>query len=122
MKAELKPLDGKYYGTEVEIVEGPYKGHVVTIWMSTGANGPEPSVRELERHGVTQEQWDRNEQVGNWPMETPDYCDGVAGAPIMARDALNICDSHFEGRVAYEAALGLVKVLEAIPDKTKEAK
>ena len=114
MKAEIKPLEGKYYGTKVEVTDGPYKGHVVSIWMSPSRTGAPPSARELARHGVTQEQWDSNAQVGNWPMDTPDYCGGEAGAPIMARDALNICDCHFEGRAAYEAALGLVKVLEAI--------
>lgn len=117
MKAEIRPLKGKYYGTQVEILDGSYKGHVVTIWISVGEKGIEPSVRELRAHGVTQEQWDKNEQVGNWPLDTPDYCDGEPGAAIMARDSLGIHDSHFEGRVAYELALGIVTVLKSIQDK-----
>lgn len=112
MKSILKPLHGKYYGTTVEITDGAYKGQEVTIWISTGENGPEPSIRELERQGVTQQQWDNNDQVGNWPMNTPDYCNGVAGDAIKARDWM--CDTHFEGRIAYEAALGLIEVFKNI--------
>lgn len=114
MKAIIKPLEGKYYGTIVEITEGPYKGHEINIWISVGEKGPEPSIRELEGCGITQEEWDHNERVGNWPRSTPDYCNGSPGDPIMARDALEIYDSHFEGRIAYEIAIKLVKAIEEI--------
>jgi hypothetical protein len=114
MKAILKPLKRRYYGTIVEIVDGPYAGHEITVWISVGDCDLQPSKRELDFAGITQDQWNTNPQVGTWPMETPDYCDGKPGQALMARDQLGICDTHFEGRIAYEAALGLIEVLKGI--------
>ena len=114
MNAILQPLEGKYYGTKVRIIDGPYSDHEITIWLSIGLSGIEPSIRELEKYDVTQEQWDNNEQIGTWPMDTPDYFDYKPGSPIFARDSLVIYDSHFESRVSYEIAMGLLEVLKDI--------
>jgi hypothetical protein len=108
MNAIIKPLDGKYYGTVVEITDGPYAGHEVVLWISVGKCDLEPSIRELDKYGITQEQWNENPKM-------PDYeALFLPGSPITAREVVDICDSHFEGRVAYEAALGLIDVLKKI--------
>jgi hypothetical protein len=125
MKAALKPLEGKYYGTIIEIIDGIYAGHAINVWISTGMAygefGLDPSIRELEHYSITQKQWDNNEQVGNWPIETPAYCEGEPGAPIMAREALGIFDSHFETRVSLEIAQGIIKLLESITDTRQKS-
>ena len=98
MKAILKPLKGKYYGTEIEIhFEDGEEKEVLKFWNSGDF---EPSVRELERNGYTQEQWDKNEEVDNgWDGKTE----------IRKMDL--ICDSHFESRLTYERALKLVRLI-----------
>ncbi len=113
MKASLAPLTGKYYGTIVLIEDEQFgspnplpKITEIEIWI--GCTPTNPSIRELANFGITQEQWNKNEQVGNWPSVIPDYCDGEPDAPIMARDVLNIHDSHYEDVKSYDAAMKLV--------------
>jgi hypothetical protein len=98
MKAKLKPLTGKYYGTEIEIdFEDGSDKEVIKFWNTYGL---EPSKRELELFGYTQEQWDKNELIDN----------GYNGmTPIKQMDL--ICNSHFESKLTYERAL---KVIAAI--------
>ena len=98
MKAILKPLKGKYYGTEIEIhFEDGEEKEVVKFWNSGDF---EPSVRELEQHGYTQVQWDKNEEVDN----------GWGGKTEIRKMDLT-CDSHFESRLTYERALKLVRLI-----------
>jgi hypothetical protein len=51
MNVRLKPLDGKYYGTVVELLDGLLKGNEIKIWLNTrdweANDGHEPSDREL---------------------------------------------------------------------------
>ena len=98
MKAKLKPLNGKYYGTEIEIeFEDGSDNEVIKFWNTDGF---EPSIRELESNGITQKQWDNNELIDNgW--------DGKSKAKEMDI----ICDSHFESKLTYERALAVVSAL-----------
>lgn len=98
MKAKLKPLNGKYYGTEIEIdFEDGSDKEVIKFWNTDGF---EPSKRQLERFGYTQEQWDKNELVDDGYYEM---------TPIREMDL--ICDSHFESKLTYEHALKVVAAL-----------
>jgi len=95
MKAKLMPLKGKYYGTEIEIhFEDGEDKEVFKLW-NTG--NFEPSIRELEAYGYTQEQWNNNEEVDNgWGGKTK----------IQEMDLT--CDSHFESKLTYERALKII--------------
>ena len=98
MKAILKPLEGKYYGTEIEIdFEDGKANEVIKLW---NIDGYEPSVRELESNGYTQQQWDNNEQV-----------DCGFGEKIEIRKMDLICDSHFESKLTYERALKVIRLI-----------
>lgn len=95
MKAILKPLIGKYYGTEIEIhFEDGQEKEVFKLWNSGDF---EPSVRELERHGYTQEQWDKNETV----IDEDGWKDKIRNMDL-------VCDSHFESKLTYVRALELI--------------
>jgi hypothetical protein len=98
MKAILKPLEGKYYGTEIEIDFGDGREkETLKLWND---GDYEPSIRELERYGYTQEQWDKNEKVDN----------GFGGKTEIRNIDL-FCDSHFESRLTYERASKLINVI-----------
>jgi hypothetical protein len=98
MKATLKPLTGKYYGTEVVIdFQDGESVEVLKLWNNSDF---QPSVRELDKHGYTQEQWDNNEEVDNgWGGKTE----------IRKMDLTS--DSHFESKLTYERALKLVNLI-----------
>lgn len=100
MKAILKPLHGKYYGTEIQInFEDGGETETFKLWDSGDYT---PSVRELESMGYTQEQWDNNE-----PIDDGYTNDGK----IPIREAGLICDSHFESKLTYERALKLLNLI-----------
>lgn len=104
MKAILKPLNGKYYGTEIQInFEDGGDTETFKLWDS---GDYEPSVRELESMGYTQQQWDNNELVSEG------YSD-EKGNPYMVpiRSAGLICDSHFESKLTYQRALKLLNLI-----------
>jgi len=47
MKAKLRPLKGKYYGTEIEIdFEDGSDKEIIKFWNTDGF---EPSIRELQK-------------------------------------------------------------------------
>jgi len=94
MKAHLKPLSGKYYGTEIEVTEGPLAGLTINLWKSTGT----PSDRELANHGMSREFYDMNLLIADLDNWTP--------------HELVIADSHYESREIHELALKLVEFLE----------
>lgn len=95
MKAELLPLKGKYYGTEVKIIFNKEYSEVLKLWDSGEFI---PSVRQIEKSGYTQEQYDNNELVDNgW------------GELETVREAMDICDSHFESKTTYDRALEIIK-------------
>lgn len=99
MKAELKPLETKYYGTMLEITEGPLKDLCFKLWKCTGT----PSDRELEKYKITREQWDNNLKV---------ECDWLG--EIAVRDLDITCDSHYESQEVYQLAKRLVEFLNTL--------
>lgn len=100
MKAELKPLIGKYYGTEIEIdFEDGGEKETIILWN----HDTEPSIRELERYGYSQTQWENNVEVDN----------GFNGKSKI-KDLDLFSDGHFESKLTYERALKLVSLINSI--------
>ena len=98
MKAKMLPLSGKYYGTRIEIRYG-LSTQVITLWDNGNFK---PSIRQIERLGYTKEQYDNNELVD----------DGWSGK-CTVKEAMGICDSHFESETTYEFARQIVKKLNS---------
>lgn len=101
MKAKLKELEGKYYGTVVEIEYNDGKNVLkgeVEIWLAYGA----PSIREIKAAGVTKAQWDSNAIIEGTGGET-------------AQSVLDICDSHYETENSLTAAEALVNAINSKP-------
>jgi hypothetical protein len=99
MLAELLPLTGKYYGTQIVIKDGPAQGRHIELWFSTG----EPSEREIESWGHTQSQWDNNIEID----------EGWGGkAKIQSCDFM--CDPHYECKETYRVALAIIEALKGI--------
>lgn len=84
MLARKLPLRGKHYGTKVEIRHGD-DSRDITVWFSGGA----PSPEQLDRIGVTRQQWDDNALIDD------------EGYPELAQDMLDL--SHYQSEV--EAAI-----------------
>lgn len=103
MKAEIAPLEGKYYGTEIRIIGLPfpctnYNGTCAfTIWYSANY---QPSDRELDKAGITREDYNNNSLIECGDGET-----------LPARAFLEICDSHFESQFTYELAQLIVHAI-----------
>lgn len=94
MMAELLPLDGKYYGTEICIwyANNPTSNTVINIWIPEG----EPSERACANWDVTQEQWRENIMVDNgWGGDSP-------------IKTLFPNDNHYESELSYQVALKIV--------------
>jgi len=100
MKAKILPLDDKYYGTEIEIVDDNGFEYLIKLWNSGNL---EPSDRELGSE-CTIEQWRNNELL---PFN--DHGTGENG--IRAKEYIEICDNHFESRTTYQFALKLVELI-----------
>lgn len=104
MKAELLPLNGKYYGTKIKLECGGNLNVWLTFEGEVGGKGYVPSDRLLEEANITREQWDNNEPVrfldcfGEWDT---DY----------AREVVCAVD-HFEDQLSYEIAKHIVESLE----------
>lgn len=98
MKAKLIPLNGKYYGTKIEI-DFDDKGQIETllVWETSNYN---PSIRQLYKMGYTKKQWDNNEFVK----------DGYGGL-IPIRELGIINDNHFENELSYERSLKIVNLI-----------
>lgn len=58
MKATLLPLEGKYYGTYIEIDFRDGRKKIFSISVNGAYDTCTPSDRELENYGITREQWD----------------------------------------------------------------
>jgi len=102
MRATLRPLEGKYYGTEIELHFEDGEGkEVIKFWNSGDYT---PSIREIESWGYTPEQWDDNEIV-----------DDGDGTMVQIRKLGLICDSHFESKLTYERAIKIVNVINSNP-------
>src|SRR5690606_30597007 len=105
MKAILKPLTGKYYGTEIQIdFQDGGNTETIKLWDTGDFT---PSVRELELWGYTEQQWENNELVDNgWGGKTP----------IKQMDLT--CDSHFESKLTYQRALKLLNLINGSSTST----
>lgn len=97
MKATIKPLEGKYYGTEI-VLEYHHKSEpvVLSIWVATSPVNPSP--RELERMGITQQQFS-------------DVCSGK----LDYDELVGIYDGHYESVESLEVAENIVKSINDIP-------
>lgn len=82
MKAQIKPLSGKYYGTII-IIDFQDGGHTeeIKLW---DAGDWEPSCRELEKYNMTLEQWNEEDMS---------------------------CDGHFESKLTYDRAFRLISLI-----------
>ena len=92
MKASIRPLDGKYYGTLIDITDDDGNEFQINLWNSCGF---EPSDRELGGD-CTIEQWRNNDILP--------YEDGWGNKTVRAKDWVEICDGHFESRGTYNMA------------------
>lgn len=101
MKAELKPLKGKYYGTKIKVIDDNGTEADIEIWDSGDYT---PSKRELEANGYTEEQWQENALVGS----------GWDDTKIPIREMDIVCDNHFESKQSYELALKIVEKLNCV--------
>lgn len=104
MKAKLLPLEGKYYGSTIEIdMERNYPDNILHIEVWYNGNY-EPSERELAKYDVSQEEWDLDKL-----REPRDY--GLYGIIKSAKELLDICDSHFESKETYELCNKIIHFL-----------
>jgi hypothetical protein len=100
MKAKLKDLSGKYYGTFVEINTGFNDGPEIKFWFTfqAGEKSYQPSDRELFNVGLTRQDWDNDinciDEDGNKTTVRTMYCD--------------LACVHFEDQFSYETALNFV--------------
>lgn len=96
MKAELLPLNGKYYGTKIKVFFDDGGTTTLELWYTDG----EPSTREIESWGHTQKEWDENALVDNW---------GCGKERIKEMDYR--CDSHYESKTTYDLAQLIVSAI-----------
>lgn len=101
MKAELLPLEGKYYGTKILITDHQGHEHEISVWDDYEFI---PSERELDQ--CTLEEWKNNTWL---PNATHPNEPGKKG--FHARETYEIYDTHFESQQTYELALEIVKRL-----------
>ena len=99
MKAQIQPLQGRYYGTVIEVIDGACAGQEITLWFASGT----PSRRELAAHGYTPEQWEQNALVNF----------GDCGM-VPIRQAEVTCDTHYECAETLRAAEVIVAALDAL--------
>lgn len=95
MKARLLPLEGKYYGTRVQIELGPRNVAEISVWHSDG----KPSERECATWGCTQADWVNDRLI-----------DGGWGGKEPARRVFP-CDSHYESQTSFEIAEKIVNAI-----------
>lgn len=98
MEARIKPLTGKHYGTEIQVVDGDIQT-VITVWCSADRT---PSSRELALHGLTQQQWHDNVLI-------PDGF-GVM-VPVRSSDVIDC--SHFESEWQYALCERIARAINA---------
>ena len=95
MRASVRPLSGKHYGTTVDIVDGD-KSFGVSVWIPEGR----PSIAECAEWGITPGDWDENVEVPS----------GWSDSWVRIKSEFP-CDSHYqseyEARVAARIAWAL---------------
>lgn len=94
---EILKLEGKYYGTRIQIKKGNIV-HNICVWNSEEAI---PSIREFEKAGITKEQWLNNEII----------LTNEGGVPAM--ELLEI-DRHVETEASYQLALDIKDGLDNV--------
>ena len=94
IRAKLKPLKGKYYGTKITLDFGGYEEEI-ELWDSAYFI---PSERELNRDGFSKKEYEENIFVE----------DGWGGKQSI-QELLAPCDSHFESQTTYERAIEIIK-------------
>lgn len=101
VKCNLEPLKGKYYGSSLEV---EWNGHTYTLnlWERVTYT---PSKRELDSHGLTEQQWLGDE------LTDVDYWDASNGK-ATAREVLDTADGHYEDKGTYEFLMKLKEILE----------
>ena len=95
MKAEIRPLCSKYYGTIIDI----FGEHETEIHLWCCADYI-PSERELKQSGYTLEDWKNNIEI-----------DDGWGGKMKIRDLDITCDCHFESQWTYELAQFICKAI-----------
>lgn len=103
MEAEILPLKGKYYGTEICVTDGKYDT-IISVWCNADFA---PSDRELENSGVTRQQYNDNSIVWEESWGNGEY------STVRARDRCEVCDSHFESQWTLDLARKIVKAINA---------
>lgn len=105
IKAEILPLEGKYYGTKIEISYEPDEdGSLLpiefTVW--TGSEPHRPSTREIEYGGYTEEDWQNNILI-----------DHIWGGKVNIQDLPYFHESHMETQGDYLKAKTLVDIINS---------
>lgn len=103
MKAELQPLNGKYYGTIISITEGDLQDNEIKIWISSDdwsrpGGGAQPSDRELIYHQISREEHER--LYYSDPDSTP----------------VDISGGHYESIATLRVATAIIKALDDLSD------
>jgi hypothetical protein len=94
MNVRLKPLGDKYYGTIVEILDGPLEDCEIKVWVAPDDwDDPliQPSDRELELANMTRGAYEK----GSYE----DRC------------AVDTGGGHYENRASFKVAEAIVKAL-----------
>ena len=96
MKATIRPLKGKHYGTEIEVVDGSIST-VINVWCNADYV---PSDRELEKLDATRQDWDNNVEI-----------DDGWGGKIHIRSSDIACGGHFESKWQHELCKKIVAAI-----------
>jgi hypothetical protein len=97
IKSVILPLDGKYYGTYVEVTYPDGNTSRIKVWVG---NDYTPSPRQLRHWGLSAKDWDNN-------VEIPDGWGGME----RVREADYTSDGHFESVSSWELALMVTGVV-----------
>lgn len=113
IKAELLPLEDKYYGTRIDltVLDGAGDeewGTCITLWDSTIHD---PSPREFEGFGFTREDWTNNKEI---PIKMAEDRLYYGKETLPAQECYEICDSHFESKQTYDIAMKIIEKLNGI--------
>jgi hypothetical protein len=100
VKAELLPLEGKYYYSEI-LVTFTDKSTILLKVINSDELAYIPSIRECALVNITQEQWINNVQL----------YDEESDSIISAKDRLEINDMHYEDQKTYESCLEIINKL-----------
>ncbi len=99
IRAEVKPADGKHYGTDVLVHHPSGRTFSINVWLPIGA----PSDDELAQWGTDRAGWDANVEVDDgWGDK----------APIRSLDLT--CDGHYESSFEVLVAKAIATALDGL--------